>query len=264
MLVAGSSVFVSPGRPVDLRDAYNWWSWVPGAGRHEVRTARSATSQIIPSCTWPGPTSRHTRSGWASRVPTEAEWEFAARGGLDGAEYAWGDEMTPGGQWMANTWQGAFPNQNTRDDGYDGTAPVGRYQPNGYGLFDMIGNVWEWTTGLVRGTQCGQPRLLHGAESAERRSPTQHRPSGSIGNATPGDEGRLARARRTITADTVRRPDGASRRHKHQPSRLPTHRSPRRPLSGVVGLRPDHGSLTTSPGISRPNRLPVLDSQPAV
>src|ERR1700732_2689779 len=77
---------------------------------------------------------------------TEAEWEFAARGGLDGAEFAWGDEFTPGGKQMANTWQGEFPRQNLCSDGFERTSPVTAFPPNGYGVYDMVGNVWEWTS----------------------------------------------------------------------------------------------------------------------
>ncbi|MEW2507735.1 formylglycine-generating enzyme family protein [Amycolatopsis sp. NPDC047767] len=147
LLVPASSVFVAPRHEVDLRNAYNWWSSVPGADwRHPSgpgSSIRKRPDHPVVHLAWED---AEAYAQWAGKdIPTEAEWELAARGGLDRAGYAWGDELTPGGVWMANTWQGRFPYTNTGADGYLGTAPVGRYPPNGYGLHDMIGNVWEWT-----------------------------------------------------------------------------------------------------------------------
>jgi formylglycine-generating enzyme len=146
-LVPGSLVFQRTRGPVDLRDFRNWWAYVPGAcwsrpdGPHsETYTrARHPVTQVAYE-------DAAAYAAWAGKaLPTEAEWEYAARGGLEGATYAWGDDAFPGGRAMANTWQGEFPWQNHRLDGYDGTSPAGAFPPNGYGLFDMTGNVWEWT-----------------------------------------------------------------------------------------------------------------------
>ena len=146
-LVPGSLVFRPSRGPVDLSDAHAWWAYVPGAswerpegpgsdaytrGRHPVTQVAYEDAQAY--------------AAWAGKaLATEAEWEYAARGGLEDAVFAWGDEFAPGGRLMANTWQGEFPWQNLVSDGYAGTSPGGAFPPNGHGLFDMTGNVWEWT-----------------------------------------------------------------------------------------------------------------------
>ena len=148
MLKAGSLVFTPPKHPVDLRNWSQWWRFKFGANWRRPYGPRSsiAASTIIRLSISPIATPKPTRK-WAGKdLPAEAEWEFAARGGLDGAEFAWGDEFTPGGKQMANTWQGAFPHENLGRDGYARTSPVTAFPPDGYGLHDMIGNVWEWTT----------------------------------------------------------------------------------------------------------------------
>jgi formylglycine-generating enzyme required for sulfatase activity len=136
-----------PGR-VDRRQIFNWWQYVRDANWRHPSGPDSSIDEL----------ERHpvvhvvfadaeSFAHWEGKeLPSEAEWEFAARGGLDGAAYAWGDEFMPEGRIMANTWQGEFPWQNRNEDGYEKTSPVGAFPANGYGLYDMIGDVWEWTT----------------------------------------------------------------------------------------------------------------------
>ncbi|WP_050401990.1 formylglycine-generating enzyme family protein [Bradyrhizobium embrapense] len=147
MLYAGSLVFCPPHRVTTLRDWSQWWTFMRGANWRRPYGPRSninvlgshpvvhvAYADALAYAKWAG-----------KELATEAEWEFAARGGLEDEEFAWGNALTPGGRHMANTWQGNFPLQNLCEDGFDRTSPVTAFPPNGYGLYDMIGNVWEWT-----------------------------------------------------------------------------------------------------------------------
>lgn len=151
-LVPGGMVFTPPDHPVPLNDVRQWWAYVPGAdwrhplgpkssiiGRDNYPVVQIAYADAVAYAKWAG-----------KRLPTEAEWEFAARGGLAGKVYAWGDKFRPHAQWMANTFEGHFPNKNTGADGYRGIAPVAQYPANGYGLYDMAGNVWQWTSNWYR------------------------------------------------------------------------------------------------------------------
>lgn len=148
MLAPSSVVFIKAKQRVDLRDHYNWWVYVRGANwRHPRGPASSIKKLTDHPVVHVAYEDAEAYAKWAGKeLPTEAEWEFAARGGLDGAEFVWGDEMMPAGLHMANTWQGEFPYRNTLEDGFEYTAPVGSFPANGYGLHDMAGNVWQWTT----------------------------------------------------------------------------------------------------------------------
>jgi formylglycine-generating enzyme required for sulfatase activity len=152
LLVPGSVVFRKTTGPVELNDFRNWWEYVPGAywkkpagpgstinGRDRHPVVQVAYEDAEAYATWVD-----------KALPTEAEWEYAARGGLDGARFAWGADEVPNGTRMANTWQGDFPWRNSKEDGFEGTSPVGSFAPNGYGLLDMCGNVWEWTSDFFR------------------------------------------------------------------------------------------------------------------
>jgi len=148
LLVPASVVFVKPATRVDLRNHFNWWAYVPGADwRHPRGPGSSLAGLDDHPVVHVAYDDAETFARWAGKdLPTEAEWEFAARGGLETSEYAWGDELEPNGQQMANYWQGEFPIENLASDGFEFTSPVGSFPANGWGLFDMIGNVWEWTT----------------------------------------------------------------------------------------------------------------------
>jgi formylglycine-generating enzyme len=148
LCVPGSMVFARTAGPVDLNDWTQWWRWTPGASwRHPLGPESGLDGLGLHPVVHVAYEDTEAYARWAGkRLPTEAEWEFASRGGLDGAIFTWGDEMFPGGKPMANTWQGEFPWRNTLLDGYERTSPIGTYPPNGYGLYDMAGNVWEWTS----------------------------------------------------------------------------------------------------------------------
>ncbi|WP_244146804.1 formylglycine-generating enzyme family protein [Paraburkholderia sp. BCC1876] len=147
MLAPASVIFSKPPRRVSLGDHYNWWVYMAGADwRHPRGPASSLDGFENHPVVHVAFEDVQAYANWAGKeIPTEAEWEFAARGGLDGAEYVLGDELMPEGRPVMNTWQGEFPWQNLLEDGYEWTAPVGAFPPNGYGLYDMTGNVWEWT-----------------------------------------------------------------------------------------------------------------------
>jgi sulfatase modifying factor 1 len=149
MLKAGSLVFTPPSHPVDLRDWSQWWNFKFGANWKRPYGPRSSISGLddhpVVHIAY---RDAEAYAQWAGKdLPSEAEWEFAARGGVDGAEFAWGDEFMPEGRRMANTWPGNFPSEkNLNENGFERTSPVTAFPPNGYGIHDMIGNVWEWTT----------------------------------------------------------------------------------------------------------------------
>jgi sulfatase modifying factor 1 len=169
-LVPGSLVFTKAARPVPLDDVRNWWRWTPGADwRHPEGTGSTVGGREYHPVTHVAYADAEAYAAWAGKsLPTEAEWEYAARGGLEQATYTWGDQPAPNGRPMANTWQGEFPWQNLLADGYEGTSPVERFPANGFGLYDMAGNVWEWTTDWYdpatpgNGSPCCAPRLLDG------------------------------------------------------------------------------------------------------
>jgi formylglycine-generating enzyme required for sulfatase activity len=151
-LVAGAVVFSPPDHAVPLNNHFQWWSYVKGANwRHPTGPKSSIKGKENYPVVQVAYEDAEAYASWAhKRLPTEAEWEFAARGGLAGKPFVWGEKFRPNGKWMANTHQGHFPNQDLGTDGFVGIAPVAQYGPNGYGLYDMAGNVWQWTADWYR------------------------------------------------------------------------------------------------------------------
>jgi formylglycine-generating enzyme required for sulfatase activity len=151
-LIAGSVVFAPPDHPVPLNDYLRWWTYIPGANwRHPTGPESNIKGKENYPVVQVAYEDAQAYAKWAGkRLPTEAEWEFAARGGTAGKPFVWGDQFRPNGKWMANTHQGHFPNKDSGDDGYVGIAPVAKFPANHYGLYDMAGNVWQWTSDWYR------------------------------------------------------------------------------------------------------------------
>jgi formylglycine-generating enzyme required for sulfatase activity len=196
-LVPGSLVFTPPDRPVPLNDYRHWWRYVKGAqwrhpegpgsdlsGRVNHPVVHVAYEDALAYCRWVG-----------KRLPTEAEFEFAARGGLDRQKYPWGNELRPNGKWMANIWQGRFPVENTRADGYHATAPVASFPANAYGLHDVSGNVWQWCADWYRhdlyATLAAQPRPVRNPQG----------PNNSVDPNEPGVAKRVIRGGSYLCSD---------------------------------------------------------------
>ena len=178
MLRPGSSLFIRPQRPVSLSDPFLWWTFSFGTNwRHPWGPESSSDALLDHPVVHVAYADAEAYARWAGKeLPTEAEWEFAARGGLDQQPYAWGAALAPGGRMMANYWQGAFPRENLLHDGYERTSPVRSFAPNGYGLYDMIGNVWEWTSDwyvdarkLAESQSCCVPRNPRGGTEEKSR-----------------------------------------------------------------------------------------------
>ena len=222
-LVAGSIVFTPPGEPVDLQNALAWWRYVPGAnwqhpegpqsdlkGKEKAAAVHIAYADALAYATWAG-----------KRLPTEAEWEFAARGGASGKPFAWGDELKPGGKWMANIFQGHFPDKNTAEDGFAGIAPVAQFPPNKYGLYDIAGNAWEWCSDWYRPDYYAQLDKTVGVGPVVARNPQG--PADSLDPDEPDQPKRVQRGGSFLCSDQYCSRYMVGTRGKGEPSSAASH-----------------------------------------
>lgn len=188
-LVAGSVVFTPPDHSVPLNNHFQWWSYIKGANwRHPLGPGSDLKGRDQFPVVHIAYEDAEAYAKWAGkRLPTEAEWEFAARGGLPGKVYPWGDEFRKDGQWMANSFQGHFPQQDTGKDQYTGIGPVAKFPPNGYGLYDVAGNVWEWTSDWYRPDYYARLAIAGGVA---------HNPQGPDSPFDPSEPGEKKRVHR--------------------------------------------------------------------
>ena len=251
MLYAGSLVFSPPSHPIDLRDWSQWWTFLKGADwRHPYGPDSNIAGLDNHPVVHVAYRDAEAYAKWAGKdLPTEAEWELAARGGLDGAEFAWGDEFTPGGKHMANTWQGEFPRENLCEDGFARTSPVTAFPPNGYGLHDMIGNVWEWTTDWYSSKHeadapkaCCIPENPRGGPEAASYDPRLPK----IKDSAQGAQRRLAPVRSELLPPlSPGRAPCRGGRHINKPCRLSLHRQNDGCVMSDLGLAPPRKDVRT-------------------
>ena len=196
-LVAGSVVFSPPDHAVPLNDHFQWWSYVKGANwRHPQGPESSITGKEKYPVVQIAYEDAAAYAKWAGkRLPTEAEWEFAARGGMSGKIYPWGDEFKPEGKWMTNSHQGHFPEHDTGGDGFTGVAPVAQFPPNGYGLYDVAGNVWEWVSDWYR------PDYYAELANAGVLARNPQGPASSFDPSEPGEKKRVQRGGSFLCTD---------------------------------------------------------------